>query len=74
MLSRDLVVYSAHEDRQARGISLLGKRTLNASVNLAHVNVGEQLIVADIDVKIDSFRLVLIYALKDSPEHVWFFR
>lgn len=65
MLSRDLVVFSAHEDRQARSISLLDKRTMYASVVLGHVNVGEQLIVADIDVKIDSFRLVLIYAFKD---------
>lgn len=36
VLETDFVVYSAYGERQARGISLLVKRTLDAKMNLVH--------------------------------------
>lgn len=51
MLAREFVVYSTHRDQQARGVSLLEKRTLGVRVDLLHVDADGRLILADVAVK-----------------------
>lgn len=62
----DYVVYLAHEDHLARGVSLVVKRTLDTKVELVHVDARgwESLIVADIAVN-SSFQVVAVYAPND---------
>ena len=74
VLSNDFVVYSAYGNRQARGVSLLVKRSLDASVDLVHADVEGRLIVADIAVKSGAFRVVAVYAPNDRDERVAFYR
>lgn len=41
VLSRDFLISYAYENKLARDLSLLVKRTLGAEVNLNHVKMGE---------------------------------
>jgi len=70
VLTDDYFVFSAYGDRNARGVSLLVKRSLGASVNVA----AGRLIVADVAVNSRKFRIVVVYAPNTPGGRVPFFR
>lgn len=47
--------------------------TLDMRVDLVHADAKDQLIVADIAVKIGSFRVVAVYVPNDHEERISFF-
>lgn len=72
VLSSDFVVYSAYGDQLARSVSWLVKCSLGVRVDLVHVNVGNQLIMANISMKSSLFRIVVIYVPNNQGECVDF--
>lgn len=70
MLSNDYVFYSAYSDQLASGVSLLLRRTLDARVELVHVDSGGMLIVANIAVNNSSFQFDAVYAPNDQTERI----
>ena len=74
VLADDYVVFSAYGDRHSRGVSLLVKRSLGASVNVVFAGAAGRLIVADVAVNSRKFRIVVVYAPNTPGERVSFFR
>ena len=74
VLADDFVVYSAYGDRTSRGVSLLVKRSLGATVNVVFAGAAGRLIVADVAVNSRKFRIVAVYAPNSPGERVSFFR
>ena len=62
LIANDFIVHSSYGDRDSRGVSLLVKRTLGAAVNIIHSGIDGRLLVADIAVGDDAFRVVAVYA------------
>lgn len=73
LLPSDFVAYSVYAARQARGVSLLVKRTLAGKVDLVNVDTGSRLIVVNIAVKSRSFLIVVANAANDRTDRVSFF-
>ena len=72
VLMDDFVVYLAYGDRRSRGISLLVKRSLGATVDVVFAGVAGRLLVADVALN-SRFWIVTVYAHITPGEKVSFF-
>ena len=67
-------VHSAYGRPNSRGVSLLVKQSLEAATNIVYAGAEGRLIVADVEVKKHTFRVIAVYAPNCVGQRRSFFR